>query len=164
MLEREFGMLGTLDYRRHAAYRQQLAEAHGSERVDDILMQRNILIFPNVYLFESHIRVIRPVRHDLTIVDNYPTWLEGVDDVINQARLREHERFFGPASFGATDDLEIFTQVQTGVAGGPDGWFDMSRGLHREQRCGGEFVGHSTDEAPQRAIYREWYRGMTQPR
>ena len=163
LLERKFGMLGTLDMRRPSmdAYRAQLAEAHGEEAMEDILTQRNILVFPNLYLFESHIRVIRPVRPDLTYVDNYTTWLEGVDDAINTARLREHERFFGPASFGATDDLEIFVQVQTGLAAEAAEWFDLSRGLHREQVRDGQHIGHSTDESTQRAIYRQWHRGMT---
>lgn len=161
LLERRFGMLGTLDLRADERYQSALVEAHGEAAVDDILTQRNILVFPNLYLFESHIRVIRPVRHDLTIVDNYPTWLEGVADEVNTARLREHERFFGPASFGATDDLEIFVQVQTGLAAEGAEWFDLSRGLHREEVRDGEHIGHSTDESTQRAVYREWLRGMT---
>lgn len=161
LLERRFGMLGTLDLRDDQEYVSALREAHGDEAVEDILTQRNILVFPNLYLFESHIRVIRPVRHDLTYVDNYPTWLEGVDERINTARLREHERFFGPASFGATDDLEIFVQVQTGLAAEDAEWFDLSRGMHREEIRDGEHVGHSTDESTQRAVYREWFRAMT---
>jgi hypothetical protein len=38
---------------------------------------------------------------------------------------------------------------------------ELSRGLAREQVNElGERVGHSTDEAPQRAIYRQWRRLM----
>lgn len=29
-------------------------------------------------------------------------------------QLREHQRFFGPASFGQPDDIEIFVCAQTG--------------------------------------------------
>lgn len=161
MLERKFGTLGTFDYTSREDYRAQLRQAHGEERLEDILTQRNILIFPNLMLFESHVRVIRPVSFDATIVDNYPTWFEGAPEDLNTARLREHERFFGPASFGATDDIEIFVQVQTGLKGEPAEWLDMSRGLHRERIDDVERIGHSTDENPQRAIYRGWAEAMS---
>lgn len=162
LLERKAGTLGTFDYTSRDDYRAQLHAAHGEDRFEDILTQRNILIFPNVMLFESHVRVIRPVSIDSTIVDNYPTWLEGVPDELNTERLREHERFFGPASFGATDDIEIFVQVQTGLKGEPAEWLDFSRGLNRETTKGQECVGHSTDENPQRAIYRGWSESMAE--
>ena len=162
MLERDFGMLGTFDFWRDEEYVEQVSGAHGADRLADILTQRNILIFPNVYLFESHIRVMRPISVDRTIVDNFPTVIEGAPDAMNVARLREHERFFGPASFGATDDVEVFVLNQTGVQAEYAQWVDFSRGAHREDvNERGEHVGHSTDEAPQRAIYREWHRLMT---
>lgn len=162
LLEREDGMLGTYDYSSVPAYREALAKAHGQDRVRDILTQRNILIFPNVYLFESHIRVMRPVSRNETIVDNFPTVIEGIDDELNEGRLREHERFFGPSSFGATDDVEIFVLNQTGVQAREARWLDFSRGMHREEVDEhGERIGHSTDEGPQRSIYREWNRLIT---
>jgi benzoate/toluate 1,2-dioxygenase subunit alpha len=161
LLERRSGMLGTADYGPYDEYRRLLAAAHGADRVEDILTQRNIFVFPNLYLFESHIRVVRPVSVRETIVDNHPTVLVGAPEQLNTDRLREHERFFGPSSFGATDDIEMFAHVQTGAAVQAAEWLDMSRGLNREhlnEQC--EHVGHSTDEAPQRAIYREWRRRM----
>jgi benzoate/toluate 1,2-dioxygenase subunit alpha len=158
LLERADGMLGTFDYAGRSDYRALISAAHGADRVQDIITQRNILIFPNLYLFESHIRVMRPVSSRETIVETYPTILDGVADDINTARLREHERFFGPSSFGATDDIEIFTLNQTGVAAGGARWLDMSRGIERERvGTGGEVVGHSTDEVPQRSMYRRWH-------
>jgi len=161
LLERADGMIGTFDYAGIDRYRNAIVEAHGSEALEDILTQRNILIFPNLYLFESHIRVMRPVSATRTIVDQFPTWLEGIDDAINIARLREHERFFGPSSFGATDDIEIFLLNQTGVSAPSPRWLDFSRGLEREAVQGEERVGHSTDEVPQRSMYREWFRLMS---
>lgn len=162
MLERRGGMLGTYDYASDDTYRQSIVESHGKDRIDDITTQRNILIFPNVYLFESHIRVIRPISVNETVVDNYPTIFEGLPEGVNTARLREHERFFGPASFGATDDLEIFLHNQTGVQAHDARWLDFSRGMHREEiNEHQERIGHSTDETPQRQIYREWDRLMT---
>lgn len=162
LLEREDGMLGTFDFSRYPEYRRTLAGLHGEQRAADILTQRNIFIFPSVYLFESHIRVIRPLRVDRTFVDVYPTELEGAGDELNQARLLEHERFFGPASFGAPDDIEIFVSTQSGAAATVEPWLEFSRGMHREWVSdSGETVSHSTDETPQRSQYREWLRLMT---
>lgn len=162
MLEREDGMLGTFDYGSLDSYRRAIVDAHGDGRLRDVLTQRNLLIFPNLYLFESHIRVMRPISANQTIVDNVPTWIEGIDDELNTARLREHERFFGPSSFGATDDIEIFVLNQTGVQAEAARWLDFSRGLERERvERDGERIGHSTDEVPQRSMYREWHRLMS---
>lgn len=162
LLEREDGMLGTFNFEPWPEYRSQLAEVYGEQRASDILTQRNIFVFPNLYLFESHIRVIRPVGPTETYVDVHPTSLVGISDSLNVARLREHERFFGPASFGATDDIEIFVCTQTGVGARDLAWMELSRGLHRETVNElGEIVNHSTDEAPQRSMYREWKRLMS---
>lgn len=162
LLEREAGMLGTFDFNRYPGYRHQLANTYGADRADDILAQRNIFIFPNLYLFESHIRVVRPVAFDRTYVDVLPTYLQDAGDELNAARLHEHERFFGPASFGAPDDIEIFVCIQSGAAATADPWMEFSRGMHRESINElGEVVGHSTDETPQRAQYREWLRLMS---
>ncbi|NNN20172.1 MAG: Rieske 2Fe-2S domain-containing protein [Acidimicrobiaceae bacterium] len=161
LLERKDGMLGTFDYRNQSSYCQQIEEAYGPERADDIMMQRNIFIFPNLFLFESHIRVIQPTRANKTFIDVYPTYLAGADTEINEARLYEHERFFGPSGFGAPDDIEIFVCSQTGAAA--NGWLEFSRGMHRETVNElGETIGHSTDEIPQRSLYREWRRLMAE--
>ncbi|MGH3759326.1 aromatic ring-hydroxylating oxygenase subunit alpha [Actinophytocola sp.] len=161
LLERESGMLGTYDFSRHPEFAEALRRQHDGDRVRDIMMQRNIFIFPNLFLFESHIRVVRPVRLDHTYVDVHPVHLQGVDDQLNIDRLKEHERFFGPASFGAPDDIEAFLCVQTGAQATVDPWLEMSRGMHREERLeSGEVRGHSTDETTQRAQYREWRQLM----
>lgn len=161
LLEREDGMLGTYDTRTDPEYRDQIAAVYGRERMEEVLKQRNIFVFPNLYLFESHIRVIRPVEVNRTFVDVYPTTLVGATPQFNANRLKEHQRFFGPASFGQPDDIEIFVCAQTGVGVSSMPWMELSRGMAREVVNElGERVGHSTDENPQRAIYREWRRLM----
>ena len=50
---------------------------------------------------------------------------------------------------------------QTGAAA--NGWLEFSRGMHRETVNElGETIGHSTDEIPQRSLYREWRRLMAE--
>jgi phenylpropionate dioxygenase-like ring-hydroxylating dioxygenase large terminal subunit len=158
------GMAGQFDYHDPslADYHGQLDQSYGKERKDEILGQRNLLIYPNLFLFESHIRVIKPVSVTETVVVMQPTRLEGAGDELNRERLRTHERFFGPAGFGAPDDMEVFVTSQTGMKAKGVEWVLMNRGMHRETVKDGVHVGgHSTDEAPQRAAYREWIRLMT---
>jgi benzoate/toluate 1,2-dioxygenase alpha subunit len=165
LIDRPYGgMAGQFDYHdpNLEAYHQQLSAAYGQERAQQVLGQQNVFVFPNLFLFESHVRVIRPVNVRETVVEMHPFMLEGASDELNTARLRTHERFFGPAGFGAPDDVEMFINVQTGLKARGVDWLIMSRGLHRETRnAEGEHVGASTDEAPQRSAWREWRRLMT---
>lgn len=159
MIERPYGgMAGQFDYAdpRWGAYHASLETAYGGARRDAILGQRNLLIFPNLFLFESHLRVVQPVSPSQTIVTMAPTLLDGVSDEMNVARLRAHERFFGPAGFGSPDDVEMFVNCESGLRAESVEWVRMDRGLHRERAEGASLVGHSTDEAPQRALYRRW--------
>ena len=56
---------------------------------------------------------------------------------------------------------DVFVGCQSGMQGPTDRWVVLCRGLHREERHStGERVGQSSDETPQRAIYREWARLM----
>jgi hypothetical protein len=105
---------------------------------------------------------VRPIGPDQTEVYLYPTLLKGVEPEMNQWRLRGHESFFGPAGFGAPDDLEMFERMQIGFRNDLDPWLILSRGMHRERReLDGTRVGHVTDEVTQRGIWREWKRLMT---
>jgi benzoate/toluate 1,2-dioxygenase subunit alpha len=165
LIDRPYGgMAGQFDYHDPTLeeYHEQLLKAYGQTRMETVLGQQNVFVFPNLFLFESHVRVIRPVHVRETVVEMHPFMLEGVADELNLARLRTHERFFGPAGFGAPDDVEMFVNVQSGLQARAVEWLVMSRGLHRETRNeDGEYVGASTDESPQRAAYREWRRLMT---
>ena len=159
LIERPYGgMAGQFDYTdpRYSDYHRALDEAYGLARRHDILGQRNILLFPNLFLFESHIRVIQPLSVSATTVTMLPTLLAGVSDAMNLARLRSHERFFGPAGFGTPDDVEMFVNCENGMRGRAVPWVRLDRGLHREQASDGACRGHSTDETPQRAAYRYW--------
>lgn len=120
----------------------------------------NLAVFPNLVLIGVQIRVIRPVKMDLTHVDVSPTSLAGVPEAVNDLRLRTHEAFFGPAGFGAPDDLEIFNRVQIGLSARSVEWLLLGRGLDKEVSDNGVITGHVSDETPQRAQYKEWLRLM----
>jgi phenylpropionate dioxygenase-like ring-hydroxylating dioxygenase large terminal subunit len=145
---------------RFPGYAEAMRSRFSNDDLMEISARRNIFIFPNLYLFETHFRVIVPVAVDRTEVQLYVYALKDVPDAINEGRFRGHERFFGPAGFGTPDDIEIFTEVQTGARAKGHEWNLLNRGQHRERIEDGEWVGHTTDEAPQRALYRQWRRLM----
>ena len=147
---------------KYPEYREALEKAYTPEEIEEISRRRNIFIFPNLYLFDTQIRVISPLAVDRTEVRLYVYALDGVPEGLNQGRYRAHERFYGPSGFGSPDDVEIFAANQTGLQARGVDWVLLSRGMHRERRlASGEVVGHSTDEVPVRALYQEWKRLMS---
>src|SRR6185437_6381506 len=57
-----------------------LTEKYGKERAERILGGYNIMLFPNVCLMDSNIRVIQPLAVNETVVASYFTELEGVPE------------------------------------------------------------------------------------
>jgi benzoate/toluate 1,2-dioxygenase alpha subunit len=142
-------------------YQRSLEAAFDQEYIDFVSARRNIFVFPNLYLFDTQLRVIKPISVDKTEVTLYVYALDGVPDELNEGRYRAHERFYGPSGFGAPDDVEIFVSNQSGVRARGVEWALMSRGMHRETtNDDGEVVGHSTDETPVRSLYRAWKARM----
>ena len=145
-------------------YKAALIERHGIERARFLWARSapHVLIFPNLVLISSQIRVIQPIAADRTEVFLMPSLLEGVPDELNQQRLRGHEAFYGPAGGGATDDMEIFERQMSGFRATVDPWIYMGRGVGMEQaRPDGSVEGQITDELGSRAFLRQWKAMMT---
>jgi phenylpropionate dioxygenase-like ring-hydroxylating dioxygenase large terminal subunit len=147
---------------RYPEYASAMRARFSEQDLIEISARRNTFVFPNLYLFDTHLRVIVPHAVDRTEVQLHVYTLKGVPDAINEGRLRGHERFFGAAGFGAPDDIEVFTEVQTGARAQGYAWNLLNRGQHRERLEDGEWIGHTTDEAPQRSFYRHWRWAMTE--
>jgi hypothetical protein len=145
---------------RYPEYATALRRRFTDDGIDEISARRNIFVFPNLYLFDTQLRVINPIAVDKTEVHLYVYALDGAPSELNEGRYRAHERFYGPSGFGSPDDVEIFVCNQTGVQAAGVDYLLLARGLHREELVNGEWVGHSTDEVPVRAMYREWKRLM----
>lgn len=122
----------------------------------------NLIIFPNLGILGSQVRVIQPVSVDRTEVRLYPIMLKGVSREENAQRLRKHEGFYGPAGFGSPDDVEVaFDRVKEGLKAKGEEWLVISRGLNREETDErGVISANSSDEVSTRAIYKEWKRLM----
>jgi hypothetical protein len=98
-----------------------------------------------------------------TVVYSYFAAIDGVSDIMNSGRLKNLQWRLGQTGFFVTDDLEMFAGCQSGMQGNGAGWLNLSRGLHRETAYPtGEKMGPSSDEAPQRSLYREWARLMAE--
>lgn len=144
-------------------YTERLTDAYGPERAQEIAAVRHLFIFPNLYLMDDNIRVIHPVAVDKTVIYSYFVWLEGVSEEMNRSRLKNLQWRLSQTGFFATDDLEMFAGCQTGMRGSGVEWLNFSRGLHRETMLpNGDAKGLSSDETPQRSLYREWARRMSE--
>lgn len=138
-----------------------LVEKYGKQRVDRILGGYNIMLFPNVCLMDSNIRVIQPLAVNETVVASYFTELEGVPSHVNRDRLRDLQWRLGTAGLICTDDLELFSGVQTGLQARDMEWIILSRSVDRETvHSPGQRIAPFDAEAPQRALYREWLKLM----
>ena len=83
---------------RYPEYAEAMRKRFDDAHLMEISARRNIFVFPNLYLFDTHIRVIVPKAVDRTEVQLYVYALEDVPEAINRSRYRGHERFYGAAA------------------------------------------------------------------
>lgn len=144
-------------------YRKLMEEAYGAEQAVRHMWQADphMHVWPNLQLTGAHIRVLTPLAPGLTYVDCYPALLKGVPKEINVARLRGHEWFHGPASFGTPDDGEMFERAYQGNLNDANPWLLVARGLKRETRdAEGNLAGNITDETTERGRFHQWLTVM----
>jgi phenylpropionate dioxygenase-like ring-hydroxylating dioxygenase large terminal subunit len=147
-----------------AEYIALLEKAMDKERILDVLGQHNVFIFPNFYFGSNGMLwVIHPLEVDRTEVYQFPFSLIGAPDQWEERRLRIREQFYGPSGFGTPDDSEVLDACQAGMQALEPQWNDLSRGIARETiEPPGVRRGHSTDETPQRSMYRAWREQMAE--
>lgn len=141
----------------YADYYAALKSRHGIEELEWILGAGAACIFPNFGLIHNQLRVWRPIGPALTEVTVYPYALEGAPEGFNEGMLRSHERFYGPAGYGAADDIEVFAVNQQGLGATMDDWMIIERGMGSERRHdSGEIEGLPSSETVHRAFWRRW--------
>lgn len=138
-------------------YLAALHKAHGKERAKYVLGKQgsHLFIFPNFSYTGAHCRQFRPLAVDRTQFTLFPMMLKGAPDAVNEARLRAHERFYGPTALGGqSDDLEVFERNQIGLGAQVEPWSLLTRGLHLErQEEDGSISNQITDELSNRAFW-----------
>ena len=147
-------------------YTERLAKKIPPERLSDVLAPRrhNTAFFPNMSLqaLNQHVRVIRPIRVDLTEVTVWPVLLNGAPDKMNHDIIRGLNITHSAASLIQTDDLENFTRCQKGIVAENSKWVLFARGIHTDKMDNhGNLINKGTCELPQRSLYTAWERLMT---
>jgi phenylpropionate dioxygenase-like ring-hydroxylating dioxygenase large terminal subunit len=122
----------------------------------------NLVVFPNLVILRTQIRIIRPIAVDRTEIISNVVKLQDVSDDLNQRRLRSQEFEFGCAGVVYADDLEIFERTQKGLQSRAQDWLLFARGLDRETIRNGYVSAAMTDETQHRGMYRRWKEMMTQ--
>jgi 3-phenylpropionate/cinnamic acid dioxygenase small subunit len=141
-----------------------LETAHGKEQAQDLVAagETHMLMFPNMAILQSQLRVIYPRAVDQTDVHYYVVRWKGIPDAMTERLLRQHEELFGPADFGSPDDVEMFERSQVGLNARVDPWLLLIRGQGSEKRDDlGVLVGRYDDEVTQRAFWRRYRQVMT---
>ena len=149
-------------------YFAALAAFHGEERAREILgVDRHLmLLYPSSTWHARYqtVRIVRPVRADLTEVIGYVFRLEGAPP----ETFRNANEYCTGANSAASpvisDDLEIYERAQAGNGYGARAWIPMARGLHedREQTNAWRRTP-ATSEAYIRGQFAAWADAMARP-
>lgn len=147
-------------------YVKSMNAAYGEERARQIMIDGSphVMIFPNLFIAEIQIFVLQPVAVDETIQHVTAVQFKGAPDI--NRRLRQQTMgSVGPAGLLLADDTEMYERNHRGAQILDPEWLVLSRGLHRERLDENGFrIAHSTDETPQRGIWRHYLNLMTEAR
>lgn len=144
-------------------YVSAMNAAYGAERARQIMIDGtpHTMIFPNLFIAEIQMFVLQPLAVDETVQHVTALQFKGAPDF--NRRLRQQTMgSVGPAGFLLADDTEMYERNHRGALINDPEWVTLTRGLHREARDErGFLVGHSTDEVPQRGIWRHYAQLMS---
>lgn len=147
-------------------YVKAMNAAYGSERARQIMIDGSphVMIFPNLFIAEIQIFVLQPIAVDETIQHVTAVQFKGAPDI--NRRLRQQTMgSVGPAGLLLADDTEMYERNHRGAKILDPEWLVLTRGLHRERRDESGFrIAHSTDETPQRGIWRHYLNLMNKAR
>ncbi|VCU70904.1 2-halobenzoate 1,2-dioxygenase large subunit [Pigmentiphaga humi] len=98
----------------------------------------NVTIFPNLQIVENVssliLRVIRPLRADLTEMEVRCLAPVGEDPDLREARIRDYEDFFGAGGFATPDDSVVYELSQRGLEAAQADWtLGYLRGMDRSR-------------------------------
>jgi len=163
ILDAALGTLEPLLTGRFADHYKKLAEIHGEEELAWIAGRGILSMFPNMGMIHQQIRTWRPIAPDLTEVTIYPYALKGAPEAYNEGVLHAQERFYGPAGYGATDDMEMFGLNHEGLSGRAIDWVLLERGVDTDDILeSGDVQGKPSSEACMRGFWRQWRQLMSE--
>ena len=149
-----------------ATYRRSLEEKHGVARTREILMHQrhSSYFYPNfdIHILAQAIRIIRPIRVDLTEVLLYPMKLKGAPEEMFQDTVRLLNISHSCSSLGQTDDVEAFERAQVGLETRGEDWIVFYRGLGLDAADNerGGLRSPQYSEAGMRGQHESWLKYM----
>jgi phenylpropionate dioxygenase-like ring-hydroxylating dioxygenase large terminal subunit len=151
------------------AYFEALAARLGEKRASEVLsVNRHLmLLYPSSTWHARYqtVRIIRPVRADLTEVIGYVFRLEGAPEETFVNAIEYCNGANSAFSPVISDDLEIYERCQQGNEFGGREWIPTSRGLHETMNGDvGQSRSPATSEAFIRNQYKAWAEAMSEPR
>ncbi|MEQ1888112.1 MAG: aromatic ring-hydroxylating dioxygenase subunit alpha [Alphaproteobacteria bacterium] len=151
-----WGEQGKIDV---AAIMARLTQKYGEERARRIgLMNRNILIFPNLVLNDIMaitLRTFYPLAPDRMHVNAWALAPQEETADLRERRLFNFLEFLGPGGFATPDDVEALEMCQRGYKNLRGvAWNDISKGMTRENPS-------INDELQMRTFWRKWNSLMT---
>ncbi len=149
-------------------YTRDLIALHGPEKAQEVLsVDRHLmLLYPSSFWHARYqtIRIIRPVRHDLTEMIGFTFRLVGAPD---EAHINAIEYCTGANSAASpviADDLEIYERCLLGNGFDTREWVPMSRGLNEDREHANAFTRTpATSEAYIRNQFATWAALMDNP-
>jgi phenylpropionate dioxygenase-like ring-hydroxylating dioxygenase large terminal subunit len=160
-LDKPLNWFGTSE-ERLPAYVEAMNAAYGNERARQIMIDGSphTMIFPNLFIAEIQLFVLQPIAVDETVQHVTAVQFKGAPDI--NRRLRQQTMgSVGPAGLLLADDTEMYERNHRGAKIQDPEWLILSRGLHRERLDENGFrIAHSTDETPQRGIWRHYLNLM----
>ncbi|HZX26453.1 MAG TPA: SRPBCC family protein, partial [Telluria sp.] len=148
-------------------YRAEMERIHGLERAGEILTHKRHLAFfyPNfdLHVLAQAVRVIRPLRVDLTEVQIFPVKLKGAPEEMFHDTVRLLNLTHSCSSLAQTDDVEAFERVQAGLHTRGAPWIRIERGLGQDVPDSerGGMRGPQFTEAAIRNQHLAWLQYMT---
>ncbi|MEO0411398.1 MAG: Rieske 2Fe-2S domain-containing protein [Pseudomonadota bacterium] len=147
------------------AYTQSLIAFHGEEKARQVLGQdRHLtLMYPSSTWHARYqtIRIVRPVRHDLTEVIGFNVRLKGAPEETFENAVEYCTGANSAASPVIADDLEIYERCLEGNQWSDQDWIPMTRGLAEVREETDAFNRHpSTAEAFIRNQFKAWAHYM----
>lgn len=143
------------------AYTAALIAHHGAERAREVLsVDRHLmLLYPSSFWHARYqtIRIIRPVRHDLTEMIGFTVRLIGAPEETHVNAIEYCTGANSAASPVIADDLEIYERLLLGNRTGGQEWIPMSRGMNEDRETTNAFTRvPATSEAYIRNQFAAW--------
>jgi fatty-acyl-CoA synthase len=156
--------LGAGNEERLAGYAASLAEVHGAQRAEEMLVDGppHTLIFPNLYIGELFIMALQPVSPGETIQHQTAVRWKGAE-TFNRRVLQQTGASLGPFGMVVADDTAMYERNYSGMAAKQPEWLIRSRGLEREEvLADGTEESNVTDDTAHRGFWRDYVAVMTE--